>query len=61
MQYVTNWRMQNARQMLADENLSIDRIAGSVGYESTAAFSKAFKRTIGRNPGEYRRSLLARS
>jgi AraC-like DNA-binding protein len=32
-------------------------IAQKVGYESEAAFSKAFKRCIGSSPGDYRRSL----
>ena len=55
MQYVSNWRMQSARQMLADSNLSLDGIAREVGYESAAAFSKAFKRLFNQNPGEFRR------
>jgi len=58
MQYVTNWRMQNARIILAESDKSIDNIANEVGYESAAAFSKAFKRTFNCNPGEYRRSTI---
>jgi len=55
MQYVTNWRMQNAKQMLIASDLSIDRVAREVGYESAAAFSKAFKRIFDRTPGDYRK------
>lgn len=55
MQYVTNWRMQSARQILIQSNLSLDGIAREVGYDSAAAFSKAFKRIFNQNPGEYRR------
>lgn len=55
MQYVTNWRMENARQVLIASDLPLDSIAEKVGYESAAAFSKAFKRTFNRAPGEYRR------
>lgn len=55
MQYVTNWRMQNARQFLMHSQLPLDGIAREVGYESAAAFSKAFKRIFNQNPGEYRR------
>lgn len=55
MQYVTNWRMQNARQILLQSDLSLDRVAIEVGYDSAAAFSKAFKRLFGRSPGEYRK------
>ena len=35
-------------------------VAQSIGYESDAAFSKAFKRVVGLTPGEYRRNSLAR-
>jgi AraC-like DNA-binding protein len=55
MQYVTNWRMQNARKILIESNLSLDSVAQKVGYDSAAAFSKAFKRMFDCNPGEYRR------
>jgi len=59
MQYVTQWRMQNAQQLLTESELSIDQIANHVGYDSLAAFSKAFKRVVSQNPGEYRRSSKA--
>ncbi len=55
MQYVTDWRMQSAKQMLIASNLSLDSIAREIGYESAAAFSKAFKRLFDQNPSEYRR------
>ena len=55
MQYVTSWRMQNARQMLITEGQSIDQVAQRVGYDSTAAFSKVYKRTMGFSPGAHRR------
>ena len=55
MRYVTNWRMQNAQHMLTESDLPLDSVARAVGYESAAAFSKAFKRMFAQNPGEYRR------
>lgn len=55
MQYVTNWRMQSARQILIETSLPLDSIAQKVGYDSAAAFSKAFKRMFDRTPGEFRR------
>ncbi len=58
MQYVVNWRMQYACKMLSENKLSLDQVASTIGYESLASFSKAFKRTIGQNPGEYRKSRL---
>ncbi len=56
VQYLTNWRLLNARQLLTESRLSLDRIAERVGYESAASFSRAFKRNVGTSPGSYRRS-----
>jgi AraC-like DNA-binding protein len=51
--YVTEWRMQKAMQLLQQRDKKLIDVARSVGYESDAAFSKAFKRVVGANPGEY--------
>ena len=53
MEYVTEWRMQKAMQLLEQRDRKLIDIARSVGYESDAAYSKAFKRVVGANPGEY--------
>ena len=53
MEYVTEWRMQKAMQLLQQRDKKLIDVARSVGYESDAAFSKAFKRVVGANPGEY--------
>lgn len=53
-QYLTQWRLQNARRLLAESHLSLERIARNVGYESAASFSRAFKNAIGAAPGSYR-------
>lgn len=53
MTYLTNWRMQLAARLLADGG-GISRIATEVGYESEAAFSRAFKRCTGVSPGAWR-------
>ena len=53
LEYVTEWRMQKAIQLLEQRNKKLIDVARSVGYESDAAFSKAFKRVVGANPGEY--------
>lgn len=55
MQYVTLWRLQKARGLLETRDLPLDAIAQRVGYESTAAFSRAFKKQVGSSPGAYRR------
>jgi AraC-like DNA-binding protein len=57
LQYLTRWRMHKAAQMLRSGDKSLAEIAGYVGYEANAAFSKAFKRWTGSAPGAYRQSL----
>ena len=56
MQYLTAWRIEQARRMLRETRLSTAAIADKVGYGSEAAFGKAFKRRVGVGPGVYRRS-----
>jgi AraC-like DNA-binding protein len=53
LEYVTEWRMQKAMQLLERRDKKLIDVARSVGYESDAAFSKAFKRVVGASPGEY--------
>lgn len=53
LEYVTEWRMQKAIQLLQQRDKKLIDVARSVGYESDAAFSKAFKRVVGTSPGEY--------
>jgi AraC-like DNA-binding protein len=53
LEYVTEWRMQKAMQLLEQRDKKLVDVARSVGYESDAAFSKAFKRIVGASPGEY--------
>jgi AraC-like DNA-binding protein len=61
LDYLTEWRMQKAVQLLEHKDKKLFEIARSVGYESDAAFSKAFKRVLGLTPGEHRRKGLAES
>jgi AraC-like DNA-binding protein len=58
LEYVTVWRMQKAMQLLRQRDKKLIDVARSVGYESDAAFSKAFKRVVGANPGEYLKRRL---
>jgi AraC family transcriptional regulator, alkane utilization regulator len=55
MQYLTRWRLIVAAQRLRRESISVDRIAEQVGYESQAAFNRAFKREFGVPPGRWRK------
>jgi AraC-like DNA-binding protein len=52
--YVTRWKLWHASRLLAEGNLSVGETALRVGYESEAAFSKAFKRHFGQPPLAYR-------
>jgi AraC-like DNA-binding protein len=54
--YVARWRMDKASRLLRTTRASIGEIAGKVGYDAEAAFSKAFKRWMGMPPGAYRRA-----
>ncbi|MGB3544353.1 AraC family transcriptional regulator [Rubrivirga sp.] len=55
MRHVTRWRVYRASQLL-QANESLSETAHRVGYESEAAFSRAFKRWTGRSPGSVRRA-----
>jgi AraC-like DNA-binding protein len=60
MQYVTRWRMQVAFDRLRNERgVAAAELASHLGYESEAAFSRAFKRTVGLSPGAVRRAQVA--
>ncbi len=52
--YLTRWRMCLAAKLLSESDLSLDEIAARVGYETAAAFSKAFRRSHGTSPGRFR-------
>jgi AraC-like DNA-binding protein len=52
--YVTSWRIQLAAERLRGSSDSIGSIAGDAGYESEAAFNRAFKRVTGVTPGRWR-------
>jgi AraC-like DNA-binding protein len=56
MEYLAHWRMHLASQLLRDGQENVASIAMQVGYESEAAFAKAFKKRMGVAPGAYRRT-----
>ena len=55
MTYLTRWRLQLAARTLAKTPKGVAEIASEVGYESEAAFNRAFKREFGLPPARYRR------
>jgi AraC-like DNA-binding protein len=54
MAYLTRWRLQLGAQMLSSTSHSVAQIAAEVGYESEAAFNRAFKREFGAPPARFR-------
>jgi AraC-like DNA-binding protein len=56
MHYLANWRMQVAAQKLRTSSASLAEVANTVGYESEAAFSRAFKKAFLTAPATWRRS-----
>jgi len=54
MAYLTRWRLQLAARSLERTSRGVAEIASDVGYESEAAFNRAFKREFGQPPGRYR-------
>ena len=54
MRYLTQWRMRLARTYLRERSEPLSSLAGRVGYQSEAAFCRAFKRVIGVPPGSAR-------
>lgn len=52
--YLTRWRMCLATKLLAETQLSLEEVAARIGYETAAAFSKAFRRRYGDAPGRFR-------
>jgi AraC-like DNA-binding protein len=54
MAYVKRWRLQLGATLLRDQGLGLSSVAERLGYESTAAFSRAFTREFGTPPGRYR-------
>ncbi len=55
MHYLAQWRMQAAARMLLETKAPVAAIAQDVGYDSEAAFTRAFKRLVGRPPAAWRR------
>jgi AraC-like DNA-binding protein len=54
MQYLTDWRMRTAAHLLTDGAAKVSEVASEVGYDSEAAFSRAFKKATGSAPAAWR-------
>jgi AraC-like DNA-binding protein len=60
MGYLTDWRLELGAEALRTSNRSVQGIAVDAGYESEAAFNRAFKRRFGAPPARYRREWRER-
>lgn len=58
MHYLARWRLQLAANLLANKGTSLALAAAQVGYESEAAFNRAFKKFVGLPPGAWRKSRV---
>ncbi len=54
MQYLTGWRMRAAAHLLSEGAAKVSEVASEVGYDSEAAFSRAFKKATGAAPAAWR-------
>jgi len=59
MQYLAQWRMQAAARLLLETRSTVATVALDVGYDSEAAFARAFKRLVGQPPAAWRREREA--
>lgn len=58
-EYIASKRVQKAKELLADEKLSIEEIAEQVGYSDYFYFTKVFKKVAGISPSKYRKNVLS--
>jgi AraC-like DNA-binding protein len=57
LEYMTDWRVQQAQSLIEAGEMPLKQIVASLGYVSEAAFRTAFKRRVGQTPGGYRASV----
>ena len=58
-QFLINYRINAAAEMLANSNMSVEEICLSTGFKDISHFSKTFKKHVGKNPCSYRRKNTA--
>jgi transcriptional regulator GlxA family with amidase domain len=59
MAYLADWRLELGAEALRSTSRSVMQVAAEVGYDSEAAFNRAFKRRFGKPPAQYRRAHRA--
>lgn len=61
LDYVTELKIEKAKELLADTDYAIREVAGQVGYYNVNSFNRRFKQVTGLTPGEYRKRSETRS
>lgn len=56
--YITQWRLLQAKELLEESKLSVGEIAEQVGYQSEAAFNRVFKKRVSLTPLKFRQNIL---
>lgn len=57
-QYLTQRRLDRARDLLEGSDLSVTEVCLAVGFQSLGSFSTLFRRHVGRSPADYRRTVV---
>ncbi len=57
-QYITEYRMNKAKQLLRDPRYKITEISSRVGYADSNYFGKIFKKCVGLSPSDYRKAMI---
>jgi len=60
VQYLTEYRMEQSKRLLAESNVPIEQIAYRVGIGNYSYFCTCFKRSYGMSPGNYRKKVAAK-
>ena len=56
MTYVSDWRLQKAVYLLRQTPATVQTVANKIGYQSPAAFTRAFTQKFGESPSHYRKN-----
>ena len=61
MDFLIKVRIEKAMELLANSNIKINEVAQEVGYTNSHSFIRAFKKYVGKTPGEFRNGMVLRS
>ena len=57
MAYLAEWRLQKSLTLLDDLRTSVQQVSNTIGYQSPAAFTRAFSKRFGESPSQYQKAL----